>query len=444
MYPVSTANDVMKMVWQTARRNAENLRKDEARRMLDYYSDAQVEYILQEIHASYKNPEKLIPVSVNVVKKIIKALSMVYLQDAVRTVQGTEKDGEIFVTIEDEASLPVKMKQANRYAKLLGTVLLRPLWRKGKPDLDILTPDILDVFTGDSPEDIRAVLVTLYDESGDVGKIRYSLWTAEEYKLLDYRGSVLESEPNPYGVLPFVPVWNTPPSESFWLQGASDLMMIQNAINQRLTDLVYTLQFQGFGVGYVRGAGVASDDVLSVGPGTMMTLPQDGEIGFAAPNAPIESSLDAIEFLVKYAAITNGLPASTMSADPTEESGVAKIVGNRELEELRRDDIANFAKVEAELFNLFRIIWNFHNPTEQISQESFLTIDFYDPKPTTSATEQLKEWEGLLGLGLISPVDILMERNPDLTRDDAKARLLEIRDELAEFGQGSINPPYLA
>ena len=444
MFPVSTANDVMKKVWQTARRNAENLRKDEARRMLDYYNDAQLEYIIQEIHAGYKNPEKLLPVSVNVVKKIIKSLSMVYLQDAVRSVQGTEKDSKIFITIEDEASLPVKMKQANRYAKLLGTVLLRPLWRNGKPDLDILTPDILDVYTGDSPEDIQAVLVTLYDESGDVGKVRYSLWTAEEYKLIDSRGNILSSEPNPYGVLPFIPVWNAPPSESFWLSGASDLVMIQDAINQRLTDLIYTLQFQGFGVGYVRGEGVPSDDILTIGPGSMMMLPKDGEVGFATPNAPIESSLDAVEFLVKYAAITNGLPASTMSADPTDESGVSKIVGNRELEELRRDDIAIFAKVEANLFNLFRIIWNHHNPTEQISQESFLTIDFYDPKPATSAVEQIKEWEGLLGLGLISPVDILMERNPDLTRDDAKARLLEVRDELAEFGQASINPPYLA
>ena len=437
MYPVSNATELINQVWKQARRNAENARKDAASLKLDFFNDAQAEHILSDIQSRYKWPEKLIPVSVNVVKKIVRALSMVYLQDATRDVDGTEQDQAIFSTIEDEAGLPTKMKQANRYAKLLGTILLRPLWRNGKIDLDILTPDILDVTTGDSPEDIRSVLVTLYDESGDAGQLRYSLWTAEEYCLLDCRGNVLLSEPNPYGVIPFVPVWNSPPTEDFWQPGANDLMMIQTAISQRLTDLMYTLQFQGFGVGYVRG--VSSDEVLTVGPGSMMTLPKDGDVGFATPNAPTEASLDAIEFLAKYAAVTNGLPAGTMSADPTEESGIAKIVGNRELEELRRDDIANFAKVEAQLFDLFRIVWNFHNPGNQISDTASLVVDFYDPKPSTSTLDQLKEWSGLIDLGLMSPVDALMERNPDLTRDMAKARLLEIAEENKEFSPYQTN-----
>ncbi len=41
----------------------------------------------------------------------------------------------------------------------------------------------------------------------------------------------------------------------------------------------------------------------------------------------------------------------------------------------------------------------------------------------------------MMELGLLSPVDVLIEKNPDLTRDMAKAKLLQIRDELAEFGQ---------
>lgn len=433
MYPESTAEATIKQLWQRAMRNAENQRKDAASRKLDFYNDAQVDHILKEIKARYPSPEKLIPVSVNVVKKIVRALAMVYLQDATRIVNGTEQDAEIYSAIEDSAALPVKLKQANRYQKLLGTLLLRPVWRDGTMDLDVLTPDILDVQTGNSPEDLQAVIVTLYDDSGDSGQVQYSMWTAEEYRLIDHRGNVITSEPNPYGVLPFIPIWNSPATESFWLEGASDLMMIQDAINQRLSDLFYTLQFQGFGVGYVRGANIDGSEVLTVGPGSMMTLPENGELGFATPNAPIDASLAAIEFLVKYAAITNGLPAGTMSTDPTDESGIAKIVGNRELEELRRDDIAAFARVEEQLFQVFRVVWNVHNPGRQISDTATLTVDFYDPKPTTSALDQLREWEGLLDMGLISPVDIMIERNPDLSRDDAKARLLEIREELEEF-----------
>jgi hypothetical protein len=90
------------------------------------------------------------------------------------------------------------------------------------------------------------------------------------------------------------------------------------------------------------------------------------------------------------------------------------------------------------------VVWNAHNPGRQIGEAATLTVDFYDPKPSASAIDQLKEWAGLLDLGLISPVDIMIERNPDLSRDDAKARLLEIRDEMNEFSARNFTPAYPA
>ncbi len=50
-----------------------------------------------------------------------------------------------------------------------------------------------------------------------------------------------------------------------------------------------------------------------------------------------------------------------------------------------------------------------------------------------TASEQTQIWERLMGLSLISPVDVILERDPDLTRDEAKARLLQVRDELRKF-----------
>ena len=137
---------------------------------------------------------------------------------------------------------------------------------------------------------------------------------------------------------------------------------------------------------------------------------------------------------MKQAAVTNGLPASTMATETSDESGVARIVGNRELEEMRSDDIALFTEYERRLFDVFRVVWNVHNPGRQLSDKVVLLVNFYDPRPTMTATEQAALWERLLGMGLLSPVDIMMERDPDLTRDEAKARLLTIRDEIGEFG----------
>lgn len=417
-------------------------RKAHTARKIDYFNDLQVAHILEQLARDHAELERFVPAFFNVVKKVIKNLAMVYLQDATRVVEGAAGDKGIYAEIETSAQLPVKMKLANRYSKLAGMVMLRPVWRGGKMDLDVVTPDVLDVTTGDTPEDVRAIMIT-FDQSGRPDEVEYDLWTAEEYQRLDHRGNVLDAQPNPYGAIPFVPVWNQAPTDDFWQFGASDdLMTIQDAVNRRLIGTLFTLELQSFGVGYIKGAGdAAKQGDLIMSAGRVMYLPEKGEVGFASPNAPIQDSLNSIDFLLKQAAITNGLPAATMSTQPTQESGISKVVGNSELKEQRRDDIALFAGYEQRLFEMFRVVWNVHNPQRPISEAANLRVDFYDPKPVLSGYEQAREWEALLDKQLISPMDIMIERNPDLTREEAKVRLREIRAELAEFENSNTYTP---
>lgn len=433
----SKAEDITKTLYRDAIRNQERRRKADTAYRLDLYQNSLTDAVLEQIRRVYKNPERVTPVALNVIRKVVNRLASVYLQDATRELDGTEQDRAIYAEIEDSAALPVMMKQANRLTKLCGNTLLRPVWRNNAMRLDVLCGDVVDVVTGDAPEDLRAVLVTHHPQNGRQDEITYSLWTPELFQRLNYRGGVVESEPNPYHVLPFIPVWSQPPTSDFWLPGAEDLTLIQDAINERLTDLNYVLRFQSFGVGFVKGAKTKTPrhDALESGPGSVFLLPEGADLGFAAPDAPVEACLEAIDKLMKWAAVSNGLPASSMSLDPSEESGVSKIVSNSELEEARRDDIAMFARAEDQLFQLCRVIWNYHCPQRQISAAAALVIDFYDTQPVTSPLEQVKEWQALMETGLMSPVDAMIARNPDLTPDTAKAKLLQIRDELAEFGQ---------
>lgn len=361
---------------------------------------------------------------------------MVYIEPPMRTMQGgTIKDADFLKEISAAALLDPKMKLANRYSKLLKTILLRPVWRKGKMDLDILTPDIVDVSYGDTPEQLESVLITHYPNSNKYDEVTYSLWTDEVFQRLDYQGSVLETQDNPYHMLTFIPIWDRIPTSDFWLSGGDDLIIIQEAINEKLTDLMYVLRMQGFGQGYIKGE-TSSPFGITVGPGSMTQLPIDGEIGYVATHAPIEQILDSIRFLIKQSAVMNGLSASSLNTEPSEESGISKIISNRELEELRRDDIELFRGYEHQLFNLFRIIWNTHNPTKKISENSQLQIDFYDPKPQTSPKDQAETWERQLDMGIISQVDIVMEKNPDLkSREDALAYLLKIQEERETLNQ---------
>lgn len=432
------SKDLTDQAYRQAVIQANNERKDEVRRRLDFYHDDQVDYLkaaLQKHHV--KDAEKLTPCFINIVKKIINNLSMVYVRDAKREIDGSDRDKDFFNKIARTTSLAIKMKLASRYTKLLKTVLLRPVWRNGKMDLDILTGDVVDVVCGDVPEDIQSVMIAHYPQNNLKEELEYSLWTLEEVVRLDYRGRRLESEPNPYGIIPFVPCWDRVPTSDFWIPGGDDLIVIQNAINEKLTDLLYTLRMQGFGVGWAKGMRDGGEGgTIQIGPGTMFDLPADGGLGFESTKAPIDQIVDAIEFLIKQAAVSNGLPASSLSTEPTEESGVSKIVSNRDMDERRRDDVALWVQYEHQLFDIFRTIWNVHNPIQKIGEKTEIFVDFYDPRPEVDPSKQAETWLKLLDKGLISKIDIVQERNPDLkTREQAKDFLKMIVQERAEFPQ---------
>ncbi|GAB6035729.1 hypothetical protein JCM15519_02880 [Fundidesulfovibrio butyratiphilus] len=404
-------------------------RKMDAAKRLDFYHDGQLEHLKVMLADRFAQPEKLVPLFINVVKKVINLRAMVYMEEPKRSVDGTDADKALFAEVAGQCSMSVKMKQASRLVKLLKTVMVRPVWRNNRLQLDILTPDILDVTTGDSPEDTTAVCVTHYPESGKTEEMTFSVWTPESWQRLDYQGHQTDGGANPYGVLPFLPLWDRAPVDSFWLAGGDDLIVGQEAINQALVGLLQTMDAQGFGLGYVRGAGGGGGQ-LQAGPGSLIELPEGGEVGFASPEAPIEEVTGTIDRIMKWLAVSNGLPGASMSVDPTDESGISKIVGNTELEEARRDDIALFRVYERRLFEIIKAVWNHHNPTRRLSDAATLAVDFADPKPATSEKDQAATWEILISLGLMSPVDAAMERNPDLaTREDALAYLLTVQQE---------------
>jgi hypothetical protein len=158
--------------------------------------------------------------------------------------------------------MSVKMKTASRLVKLLKTVMVRPVWRNGKIDLDILTPDILDVATGKSPEDVQEVMVTRYGAKQQ--DTTFEVITPQAIQILDYRGQLKSEEENPYGILPLVPLWDKAPLDSFFVESGADLIVAQDALNSLLTSLVYTCEMQGYSVGYIKTA--STDGTIEADP----------------------------------------------------------------------------------------------------------------------------------------------------------------------------------
>ena len=101
---------------------ANRSRKTETEKRLAYYHDDQLDYILAAIEAKFSNPDQLTPCFVNIVKKVVNNLAMVYGRDAIRSVENlndakaAEKDQSIFQEISQSSALPIKLKPTGLFA----------------------------------------------------------------------------------------------------------------------------------------------------------------------------------------------------------------------------------------------------------------------------------------------------------------------------------------
>ena len=145
---------------------ATSARKKECAKRLNLYHDSQLPYLEEKLSELFAEPDRMLKIELNITRKVINNLAQIYRVPPIREIEGAAIDKELYKQICQGCTLDVKLKQASRYAKLLKSILLKVVWRNGRLDLDILTGNILDIEIGETPEDLKKVLIT------DFGKVR--------------------------------------------------------------------------------------------------------------------------------------------------------------------------------------------------------------------------------------------------------------------------------
>ena len=241
---------------------------------------------------------------------------------------------------------------------------------------------------------------------------------------------------NPYGVLPFVPLFDSAPDDQFFLPGGDDLIEAQRAINVALANLWRAIEWQSHGQAWASGMPTGEFmDALKFGPNTAVSLPENGKFGFAAPETPIDQILKAIEFLIKQTAVANDLAANVFELDPKAESGAAKQAESQDRIEARADDIELWRIYEARLFDVLKRVANTHSPNI-VPEAATIRVDFAETPETTDITARLSNYDSRIQMGIWSPVDALLADNPDIRdRKVAMTILQERRDEAVALGK---------
>lgn len=413
-------------------------RKARAEKALRYFADQQADETLRLIARRWSDPAAFRIFTLNVVKKVVNKRANLYRIAPRRSFTGLDQaTGE---AIYRALNADVVLKRASRLTKLLKTTALQVGWNGERATLSVVTPNILDVVADDPENPARFIVTHTGAKSTDT---EYSDWTATSYTRRDHRGHPIRvpgnpGRVNPYGVLPFVPLFDTLPDDEFFLPGGDDLIEAQEAVNVALSNLWRAVELQAHGQAWATG--LPAGEALNVGPDRAITLPEGGKFGFAAPNAPIADILEAIQFVMRQVAATNDLSADVFDLDRSSESGAAKHVEQIDLREARQDDIALWRTYEARLWEVIKRVVNTHAPGT-IPEGATVAVDFAEMQENLSETERLTNARTKVDLGVWSPVDVLRSENPDGfgTREEAFAELLRRKAETDALAPDTAN-----
>ena len=487
--PVNTTNDVITRIWDMAS-YSDKLSLSQA---IQIFRDNWRQIIRAEINNLFDSQEArdrlcpLVTTELNVAKTVIEKTALVYKKPAKRWAEVVEvknADGEMegvdnerYDELVEESQLDHVMQAANEYTRLVNHVLLRPVVRSGKMCVDIILPDNFDIYT--APDDFMEIVAIRYYVGSLQGAINAKIGPAQTQ---DTRESVMwvkspmlftqgdetaivnpgiyhirskekindwlkTFEENPYFttdekenveyILPFVLTHKDFPIDRL-LNFSNGSSMTESAVMFAvlMTQANELMKYQAYKLLVLSAPGdINVPDGMKVGPGIALKMPHGGSINSVDFQAAIKEFVQSIHDRVATFMAQQGIPPSAFTLTGQPQSGYSLKIDRSTLVEIRDKEIPNYRHIENCLFDMMRVVNN-HSYAEikekLIPDSAEFHIDYaemgFDPSPD----EQMRKDTFGLANNLITPVDIIMRDNPDLSEDDALTQWMKNKATVAQ------------
>ena len=408
--------------------------KQERYEALDYYNGNTLDYTSKYFSDSTLN--KVVAGNINIAKRVIDRISLVYMTPPVRAY--TKEDIDTYFIEKD-----LKLQRLERITNLLDAVLLKPCWRTKEDGSGCIEYDIISDYEpifGDDPLKPEAIVYPITSKSTvlDNTPELWVYWDSENTFTFDNNGKMYGEDDNPdminpYGVLPFVECFREGKPEFSYLDtnASKDLIATNLSINVAETNKNANVMFQSFGYLFVNGAGI-DKDTMQIGQDKINYLGVDGSISIVSPPNAIPALDESIQSSYKMLAQNYHLPISFVEGSSA-ASGVALKLRNIELTDERKSDVTRWRDIEYKLFDLERLMI-----AVEVGQDAgdLEDVDFSESVEVLNDQEQRDKWDWELSKGLIDLADILMQKNPDLTREEAEEILAEKKAPVTEEAEG--------
>jgi hypothetical protein len=344
-------------------------------------------------------------------RKFINKMSRIYTIGANRNVNDRYND----LTIMKSA----RMKHIERMTRLCGTIATRVVWNEGdnSPYYDYRPIYFFHVFFSDDPFVPTAIsypMLQPVEDSSKVEKLQYAYWDAEKYVHIDEGGNILNEIPHSYGVLPFVFTHRENQTDSFYVEGANDIINANEHVNIAMTEMQLGLRFQMFGQPVMTGAEMGNNQ--RTGSDVTLELPEGSTYQIVAPQGNVEGVIENVKFLVELVAQNNHLWVQWSEQGGEVPSGISLMIKDLERTEDYQDDLALWKMYEEDFFKVERQIASSFG----VSLPNELGLDFKEPEYPKTVQDQILWDKHRLELNLIDETGLLLEYNNDLSQEQAE------------------------
>ena len=357
-------------------------RRNEIRKHLDYYSGVSTEQYIN----NYFNGDafsEIPPTVTNFTRKFVNKISRIYVLGAKRTVGDSTERYEELIPTKD-----VRMKHSERMTRLLGTVANRVYWVDGVFDYRPIY--YFEAYFDDNPFKPSSIVYPLLNSTADLSntsELQWEYWDEEKYGVMDGEGKLLSEIPNPYGIIPFVFTHREDQIDSFFVEGASDIINCNEQVNIALTEMNLGMRYNMFGQPWVNGLR-ADQSMLRAGSNTILDMGEDGVYNITSPQGNIMEAIENIRFQIELVALNNHLFVQFAESGGEVPSGISLMIKDLDRKEDYYDDIALWRLYEKEFYDVERVIAEYNG----ISLPEEFGVDFDEVQyPKTIQDQILKD-----------------------------------------------------
>ena len=416
---ILTPEEIIKNSLSNFKKEQSKARREEVRKSLDYYSGSLTEQYIEPYFKSDAFQE--IPhYNTNIVKKFINRMSKIYTIGAKRNVS---KKYDELTEVKN-----ARMKQMERMTRLLGTCATYVMFNEEKQEFDYRPIYYFEPYFGDNvykPEAIVYPMMHGHADISDTQELQYAYWDSQICVKFDENGNILEEVNHNLGILPFVFTHREEQLDSFFVEGASDLVSANEHVNITMTEMQLGLRFQMFGQPVISGL-ITDNNQVRVGSDEILSLPEGSSYNIVSPQGSVESVIENIKWQIELVALNNHLFVTFAESGGEVPSGISLMIKDLERHEDFIDDKEIYRQYEHDFYKVEYAISQFNDLG--LPDPKRFKVDFSEVEYPMTTQDKIMLNEYKLKHNLVTEAQLLAEENKDISVEEAEKIIEENKE----------------